>query len=80
MDFWLLDVCSTVVVNGKDVAFDYINTFYEKNEVLREAQLLESNNDVLQVLVVHWKLYEDGTQEEVDCIYSYLNREHREIK
>ena len=73
-------MCSTVVVNGKDVAFDYINTFYEKNEALRKAQLLESNDDVLHVLVVHWKLYEDGTQEEVDCIYSYLNREHREIK
>lgn len=80
MDFWLLDVQSTVNVNGKDVAFDYINTFFEKNEALNEAKLICKNEDILQVLVVHWKLYSDGTQENLDCIFSFLNEEHRELK
>ena len=38
MDFWLMDVHSTVVVNGKDVAFDYINTFYEESDAIKEAK------------------------------------------
>ena len=46
MIFWLLDVKSTVTVNGKDVAFDYINTYYEENDALKEAKLL-SENDVI---------------------------------
>ncbi len=39
MDFWLLNIKSTVVVNGKDVAFDYINTYFEPNEAINEAKL-----------------------------------------
>ena len=32
MEYWLLDVRCTVAVNGKDVAFDYVNTYYEQGD------------------------------------------------
>lgn len=60
MIFWLLDVKSTVVVNGKDVAFDYINTYYEKNDAIKEAKLLSGNDDVLEVSVHKWILNQNG--------------------
>ncbi len=86
MDFYLLDVKSIVVVNGKDVAFDYINTYFESNEVIKEAKLLSEDENVLEVSVHHWILKEDGTQEhaEDECghgvLYRFLNRNHRELQ
>lgn len=82
MGFWLLDVKSAVNVNGTDVAFDYINTYYDKNETIKEAKLLSMNEDVLDVSVHKWILLENGTQkhsEDDDCIpYSFQNKDHRE--
>lgn len=87
MDFWLLDVKSTVIVNGKDVAFDYVNTHFEKNEAIREAKLLAEDENVLEVSVHHWILKEDGTQEHVESSdwkdevpYRFINMDHREMK
>lgn len=84
MEFWLLDVKSTVKLNGTGVAFDYINTYYDKNEAIKEAKFLSMNEDVLEVSVHKWILLEDGTQEhseDNDCIpYSYQNKDHREWK
>ena len=84
MIFWLLDVRSTVVVNGKDVAFDYINTYYEEKDAIREAKLLSLDDNVLEVSVHKWILNEDGTHEHAggdDAIpYSFLNKDHREWK
>ena len=84
MEFWLLDVKSTVNVNGTDVAFDYINTYYDKNEAIKEAKLLSMNEDVLDISVHKWILLEDGSQEHLednDCIpYSIHNKKHREWK
>ena len=84
MEFWLLDVKSTVVVNGKDVAFDYINRYYEKIDAIREAKLLSLDDNVLEVSVHKWILKEDGSQEHADgddsIPYSFLNKDHREWK
>lgn len=86
MDFWLLDVKSTVIVNGKDVAFDYINTYFEPNEAVKEAKILSLDENVLEVSVHHWILKEDETQEHAekgdssDAPYRFLNRNHREFK
>lgn len=84
MEFWLLDVKSTVNINGTDVAFDYINTYYDKNEAIKEAKFLSANEDVLEVSVHKWILLENGTQEhseDDDSIpYRFLNKEHRELK
>ena len=84
MIFWLLDVKSTVVVNNKDVAFDYINTYYEKNDAIREAKLLSLDDDVLEVSVHKWILKEDGSKEHSEddnsIPYHFLNRDHREFK
>ena len=48
MIFWLLDVKSTVVVNGKDVAFDYINTYYEKNDAIKQIESLKKSLNVVK--------------------------------
>ena len=84
MIFWLLAVQSTVTVNGKDVAFDYTNTYYEKSDAIKEAKLLSENDDVLSVSVHKWILNEDGMQEhseDDDSIpYRFLDKDHREWK
>ena len=84
MELWLLDVKSTVIVNGTDVAFDYINTYYEEKDAIMEAKLLSLDDDVLEVSVHKWILKDDGTQEhseDDDSIpYHFLNRDHREFK
>ena len=84
MDFWLVDVKSTVNVNGVDVAFDYINTYLSLSEAIKEAKLLSENDDILEVSVHKWILNEDGMQEhseDDDSIpYHFLNRNHREFK
>lgn len=65
-------------------SIDYINTYYDKNEAIKEAKFLSMNEDVLEVSVHKWILLEDGTQEhseDNDCIpYSYQNKDHREWK
>lgn len=87
MNFWLLDVKNTVIVNGNDVAFDYINTYFELEEAIKEAKLVSEDENVLEVSVHHWILKEDGTQEHVeseyghdDIPYMFLNINHRELK
>ena len=86
MDFWLLDVKSTVIVNGKDVAFDYINTYFDVIEAVKEAKLISMDENVLEVSVHHWNLKEDGSQvhsennDGTDIPYRFINRNHRELK
>lgn len=84
MEFYLVDVKSTVNVNGVDVAFDYINTYYDSNEAIKEAKLLSMNEDVLEVFVHKWILREDGTQEHSNdnnsIPYRFQNKNHREMK
>ena len=84
MDFWLVDVKSTVNVNGVDVAFDYINTYLSLSEAIKEAKLLSENDDVLEVSVHKWILNEDGSQEHADgdssIPYDFLNKDHKEWK
>ena len=89
--FYLVDVKSTININGKDIAFDYINTYLDLNKAITEAKVLTENDDVLSVSVHRWTINNDGTQEhaEDDCIngifrscipYSYTNKNHREME
>ena len=84
MDFWVVDVKSTVNVNGNDVAFDYINTYFSLSEAIKEAKLLSENDDILEVSVHKWILNEDGSQEHADgddsIPYDFFNKDHREWK
>lgn len=82
--FYLVDVKSTISVNGKDVAFDYINTYLDLDKAISEAKTLTENDDVLSVSVHRWKINDDGTQEHAEgkdnIPYSYINKTHREFK
>lgn len=81
MEFFLVDVKSTINVNGKDVAFDYINTYLDFDSAMSEARTLTENDDVLSVSVHTWILNDDGTQEHTeDVSYIYINKNHREFK
>lgn len=82
MEFYLVDVHSTVTVNGEDVAFDYINTYQNEKIANKEAHDIALNDDVLKVSVHRWTLQKDGSHE-IDEEYSgfyYLNRNHREFR
>lgn len=84
MDFMVVDVKSTVNVNGNDVAFDYINTYFSLSEAIKEAKLLSENDDVLEVSVHKWIMKDDGSQEHADgddaIPYRFLDKDHREWK
>ncbi len=82
MEYYVVDVKSTRNVNGEDVAFDYCNIYYDENKANEEAESLTFDNDVLEVGVFRWILKSDGV-EKIDWDYygfSWLNRNHREIK
>ena len=80
MEYYLLDVKSTVNVNGTDVAFDYLNTYLDEKEAVKEARVLSWDDDILEVSVHKWKLNVDGTHEHVDGVFYHMNKEHREFK
>lgn len=81
MKFFLVDVKSTINVNGKDVVFDYINTCLDFDSAMSEARTLTENDNVLSVSVHTWILNDDGTQEHTeDVSYIYINKTHREFK
>lgn len=78
--FYLVDVKSTVIINGKEVAFDYINTHLNVLDAIRQAKEIAKNPDVLAVSVHKWFMFEDGRQEhseDADCIpYSYVREDY----
>lgn len=79
--FWLVDVKSTKSVNGVDVAFDYINTYYTEELANKAAVELTKDSDTLQVTVHKWLLTTKGNQF-IDYDYSgfnYINYSHREM-
>lgn len=82
MEFYLVDVKSLKLVDGEDVCFDYINTYYDEIVANREAQALSFDTDVLEISVHKWILHKDGTDDIIDNYsgFRYLNRNHREIR
>ena len=53
MDFYLVDVLSTITINGNDIAFDYINTYLDLDKAIEAAKEISENPDVLKVTVHH---------------------------
>lgn len=86
MDLYLVDIKSTKRVGNEDIAFDYINTYLDVDEAIKEAKRLSEDDDTLEVSVHHWILKEDGSQEHIEndgcggILYEFLNRDHREWK
>lgn len=74
MEYYLLDVKRTVKVNGVDVAFDYINTYYYSNEAIKEAMVLSMNEEILQVSVHKWFVNEKGKHDHCSDDDSILYR------
>ena len=74
MEYYLLDVKRTVKVNGVDVAFDYINTYYYPNEAIKEAMVLSMNEEVLHVSVHKWFVKENGEHDHCNGDDSILYR------
>lgn len=66
INFYLVDVLSTVTIDGVNVAFDYINTYFSETDAVREAKLLSLNEDVISVSVHKWERYADGREEHSD--------------
>lgn len=74
MEYYLLDVKRTVKVNGVDVAFDYINTYYYSNEAIKEAMVLSMDEEVLHASVHKWFVDENGKHYHCDGDGSILYR------
>lgn len=72
MEYYLLDVKRTVKVNGKDIAFDYINTYYYPDEAVKEAKFLSTYEDVKHVSVHKWYVDENGVHNHSDDIGNIL--------
>lgn len=43
------------------MTFDYINTYFESNKIVKETKLFSEDENVLEISVHHWILKEDGT-------------------
>lgn len=80
MEFYDLDVQSTININGEDTAFDYNNIYLNFDDANAETEKLKINNDVLSISIHKWILLPDGTQEHTgEVLYSYINKNHREL-
>lgn len=79
MEYYLLDVKRTVKVNGVDIAFDYVNTYYYSNEAVKEAMVLSMDEEVLHVSVHKWIVNENGEHDHADGNESilYLHEKQR---
>ena len=60
MEYYLLDVKSTIDVNGAEVAFDYINTYFDPKKAVDEAIILSSKDNMICVSVHKWYVNEKG--------------------
>ena len=84
MDFYLVDVLSTITINGNDIAFDYINTYLDLDKAIEAAKEISENPDVLRVTVHHWVVNPDGSQDtrrkQRQNGYSILIRQRNEVK
>lgn len=82
MEYWLVDCKSTVNIDGIDVAFDFINTHFDRYKAIEEAEMLSKNDDVLYVAVHKWIMTSDGktdhANDDDDIPYHYRNNNHRE--
>lgn len=63
MFYYLVDVLSTVVINGKENAFDYINTYIDRDKALNEAKSIASLENTVKVSVHKWYMDENGHQD-----------------
>ena len=80
MEFYDLDVKSTININGEDTAFDYNNIYLNFDDANAEAEKLKMNNDVLSISIHKQILLPDGTQQHTgEILYSYINKNHREL-
>ena len=66
MEYYLLDVKMTINVNGTDVAFDYINTYFNPHEAVKEAKVLSLDDNVKSVSVHKWFITEKGKHDHAD--------------
>lgn len=80
MKFYSVDVKSVKYVNGKKVAFDYINTILNKDKALQEAERLSKRKDTVAVSVHEWILEEDGTQKHSEDCDSILFSYNKPVK
>ena len=84
MELFLVDVKSTVTINGKDFALDYINTYTDFITASNYAMSLTSDENVLDVSIHKWILDENGdmshSEDDPYPLYQYHNDRHREHK
>jgi len=72
MEYYLLDVKSIIYVNGAEVAFDYINTYFDPKKAVDEATILSSKDNVICVSVHKWYVNEKGRHTHSgDILYHY---------
>lgn len=73
MEFYLLDVKSVIrLENDKVAPFDYVNTFFSKNQALIMGEAISHMDGVLSVAIHKWILNENGEQihcEGPDSVY-----------
>ena len=58
--YWLVDVKRTIIVDDNEFAFDYINTYFNVDDAVKEAMFLSTLEEVVNVSVHKWKVNERG--------------------
>ena len=70
MEYYLVDVKSVEFVNRKEVAFDYINTYYNYEEAYEKAIALTKDKKVVSVSLHKWVLLDNGGQEHREVLFT----------
>lgn len=70
-NFWLVDVKSTIDVDGNLVAFDYINTYHRYTEALEVGRKLSKDPQIVCISIHRWIVNADGSQEHAETTYGH---------
>ena len=60
MEYWLLDVKRIINVDDNIHAFDYINTYFNVDDAIKEALFLSTLDEVVSVSVHKWTINTKG--------------------
>lgn len=81
MDFYIMEIRKIISINGKDIVFNYKDTYFDKQKAIQKAKELSEDENILKICIFHWFLNRNGVQYMIDgsIPYYYLKETQKEI-
>lgn len=80
MLYYLLDIKSVVIIDGKETAFDYLNTYTSFNDVIKSFDYLGCKDNIADASIHEWELKSDGSSEHTGRVWTYKDLQTMDSK